>query len=303
MLENVHRVGIGYMVITRLIGGLGNQMFQYAAGRALAEKHDVPLKLDISPFNRYDLHQYSLPHLAIREELASKGDIKKLLQQGYAIWWKVLAPFRESAYRHSSMYRRQTSFGFSPSFFDMPSDVYLEGDWQSEKFFFSIREILLNEFAVVTKPSAENRDLLDQLEERNSVSIHIRRQDYVNDIDTQRIHGSCSEDYYRTGVRKILDQGGSPSFFVFSDDPQWVKENFTIDVPFKVIDHNDASHNYEDLRLMYSCKHNIIANSSFSWWGAWLNCNPKKMVIAPRRWFQGDDRDISDVIPKGFMAL
>ena len=135
------------------------------------------------------------------------------------------------------------------------------------------------------------------------MSLHVRRTDYVQNALTNKIHGVCDQDYYASCVRYIGDQVSNPHFFIFSDEPQWAKDNLMFDFPMTVVDCNDASRNYEDLRLMSTCKHNIIANSSFSWWGAWLNSNPNKIICAPKQWFTDSTRNTKDLIPSNWIRL
>ena len=131
----------------------------------------------------------------------------------------------------------------------------------------------------------------------NSVSIHIRRGDYVADPTMYTSHGTCDIDYYNRCVESLTEKVKDTSFFVFSDDPQWSRDSLKLQYPAIFVDHNDMEHGYEDMRLMSQCKHNIIANSSFSWWGAWLNNNENKIVLAPEKWFAKKTYIINDMIP------
>ena len=135
------------------------------------------------------------------------------------------------------------------------------------------------------------------------MSIHVRRGDYVSDAITQEIHGLSPLEYYAAAIQHIAHVAVQPHFFVFSDDPSWVRQNLHIDYPTTYVEHNTADRNYEDLRLMSLCRHHIIANSTFSWWGAWLGSNRAKMVIAPKRWFNTPDKDTRDLIPRSWIQL
>lgn len=286
------------MVITRLIGGLGNQMFQYAFGRRVASHHHVPLKLDISGFETYKLQRYSLGNFNIAEKIASQEEISKLRGRpnkgALARVSKLMQRVRAYGPR---TYLAERSFQFDPKALRVSGDVYLDGYWQSEKYFKEIEDLLRNEFTVRTEPDDANASLLERIMGAHAVSLHIRRGDYVSNPITQSIHGTLHMDYYVSAMRFLAEQIEDPHFFVFSDDPEWARGNLKSKFPIKFVTNNDADTNYEDLRLMSSCKHHIIANSSFSWWAAWLCSNPEKLVFAPRKWFEGSDRDTRDLIP------
>ena len=136
-----------------------------------------------------------------------------------------------------------------------------------------------------------------------SVCIHIRRGDYVEDIITNQFHGVCNLDYYYRSIEYIASKIKNPYFFVFSDDPLWVKQNLILKYPCDYIDQNFGKKDYEDMRVISKCKHNIIANSSFSWWGAWLNINPNKIVIAPKNWFKSKAINTKDLIPESWFKI
>ena len=133
--------------------------------------------------------------------------------------------------------------------------------------------------------------------------MHIRRGDYVSNPTTNKLHGTCSLEYYHNAVDIIAAKVSNPHFFIFSDDHEWARNNFKIDYPLTFVAHNNAGKNYEDMRLMSLCKHHIIANSSFSWWGAWLGSNPKKIVCAPRGWFKDKSLNTNDIIPSDWSRI
>jgi Glycosyl transferase family 11 len=180
--------------------------------------------------------------------------------------------------------------------------VVLDGYWQSEKYFKSIREDLIKDLQITTLSEEEDLKVIEEINRTNSVSLHVRRADYTN-LDTQNIHGLCDIDYYGRAIEILADKVEKPHFFIFSDDIIWAEENLKINFPINFVGHNDADKNYEDLRMMSLCKHNIIANSSFSWWGAWLNTNPAKITIAPERWFATTERNFEDVIPDSWIKI
>jgi hypothetical protein len=298
------------MIIVKLIGGLGNQMFQYAAARRLAEKHSTILKLDITGFEEYKLHKYSLHCFLCWEYLATDEEIKKLSFKHVAHKQDLLNRIKQKFMSKpeleeikSDSYIIEKYFHFNESLLELPDNILLDGYWQSEKYFADITDILRREFVVKYRQDPQSRKFADLIQNTESISLHVRRTDYVQNTLTNQIHGTCDKDYYDRSVRYIGDRISNPHFFIFSDEPQWAKDNLQFDFPMTVVDCNNASRNYEDLRLMSMCRHNIIANSSFSWWGAWLNDHPNKIVTAPRKWFNNKSRDTKDLIPSTWVEL
>ncbi|MEW6054242.1 MAG: alpha-1,2-fucosyltransferase [Nitrospirota bacterium] len=271
------------MVIVFLIGGLGNQLFQYAFARKIAYMNEVPLKLDISGFQSYRLHRYSLQHFNIIEDIASINDIMSIRGSGSIV--------REKAYY------------FDPDMLQVPKDVYLEGYWQSAKYFDDIENVIRHEFTLRSAPDAVNEKMAQEILSVNAVSVHIRRCDYVSNPHTNRVHGICPADYYYSAIEKVTKIIDKPCFFVFSDDPAWAFNNLRLEYPTSYMTNNGPDRNYEDLWLMSLCKHHITANSTFSWWGAWLSANPEKIVISPKKWFASQELDPKDLIPESWQRL
>lgn len=287
------------MVIVKLIGGLGNQMFQYACARRIAHRHNVSLKIDVSGFEVYKLHKYSLKHFNIIEEFAAQDEIARFKEpKGIAprLLMKLL-PY------HGHTLVRERFFLFDPRLLKVSKNVYLDGYWQSERYFNDIKDIICNEFTAKHEPDVKNKEMIQNILGINAVSLHIRRGDYVSNLTTNQVHGVCSLEYYQQAVSIISQRVENPIFFVFSDDPEWVKQNLKIAYPIIFVDHNDADKNFEDLRLMSLCKHHIIANSSFSWWGAWLGNNLNKNIVAPKKWFSKEDVNTQDLIPERWIRI
>jgi hypothetical protein len=294
------------MVITRLKGGIGNQMFQYAAGRRLAFFNNVPLKLDIvSDRNVATPRPYNLHVFNILEEWATPDEITRLKGQPARTCLLARLISRISSQpRHVSSFVVERHFQFDPEILNLPGNAYLEGYWQSEKYFKDCEDVIRRELSVKIPMNQPNEEMAHRIAgEASPVSIHVRRGDYVSDAGTNRYHGTCSLDYYRNAVDRVCGSAPGSHFFVFSDDIGWVKENVRLRQPVTYVDFNDDKKNYEDLRLMSLCKHHIIANSSFSWWGAWLNQNPDKIVIAPKKWFNDPSINIADLIPGSWIRL
>ena len=292
------------MIITNIIGGLGNQMFQYAAGRSLSLAKGVEFRLDVSDFSGYGLHQgfelwrvFNCP-----VPTATTGDVQAILG------WQASPIMRRLLARPIlSMFRRcgfvvEPFFNYWQGIKDVPANSYLTGYWQSEKYFRDVLQTIRTDFTFKNPPSPRNAELAEQIGRGNAISLHVRRGDYASNPKTTATHGLCTPEYYRSAIQYVTDRVDQPSFYIFSDDPDWVRQNMKVEFPCYFVDHNKGAESYNDMRLMSLCRHHIIANSSFSWWGAWLNPDPNKIVVAPRKWF-ANDNDVSDLFPSGWVTL
>lgn len=291
------------MIIVKLIGGLGNQMFQYAAGRRLAEKNRAELKLDIGAFKNYELRKYGLDVFNIREQFATEREIEVLTVTKQGITEKALNRLFNRQARRPASFIAQKHFHFDPVILKLEDPVYLDGHWQSEKYFLDIEDIIRKEFTITVGQDAVNKKTSESITGSESVSIHVRRGDYVSNEATKQYHGICSIEYYHKAINMITGKIKEPHLFVFSDEPDWVKRYLKSNCPVTYIDFNGRDKAYEDLRLMSLCKHHIIANSSFSWWGAWLCQYPDKTVYAPAKWFNGDSINTKDLLPDGWLRI
>lgn len=283
------------MVIVRVMGGLGNQLFQYAAGRQLACRLQTTLKLDTTFYHQDDFRTYRLDAFNIDAQQATATDLA-LMQCFAPNYWvqKLLRLRRKFVPGYQWFFFKEEVFEpFKPAFETIAGNIYLNGYWQHEQYFANIEEIIRHEFTLKQPPVAQVRQLADTINQCMAVSLHIRRGDYISNPEVQQFHGSCNLDYYQTCIAQIVQYVDYPHFFVFSDDPDWVVDNLVIEYPVTFVTNN---HDYEDLWLMSLCKHHIIANSTFSWWAAWLNLHPNKRIFAPRRWFNKPElRDLSPV--------
>lgn len=290
------------MVIVQITGGLGNQLFQYAAARRLSILHRTTLKLDITSFEDYDWHAYSLKPFRIQETLATPQEIQRV--KGTSRKGLV-----SSLNRRLNPYYRSPIFGesffrpYDPTILETPKNIYLAGFWQSEKYFADIQDVIRREFTIKYEVDSRSQAIAKMIASTQSISLHVRRGNYVSNSQVNSVHGTCSIEYYQECVKRIRQTVTSPHFFVFSDDLNWVRANLYLDYPTTFVVHNDASRDYEDLRLMSQCKHHILANSTFSWWGAWLGNSPKSQVIAPCRWFNTPDIDTRDLIPSEWQIV
>jgi hypothetical protein len=297
------------LVITRLIGGLGNQMFQYAAGRAIALRRDAVLKLDITGFGAVGTHtrrRYELDVLSIHASAASAADLAQFGRTGKPRsprLDRLLGRLGIGRLNGDGMTYREPHFHYDPKVAKLPVPVYLDGYWQSEKYFSDIGGMLRQEFAAKVPVDRENEILGAKIDAVNAVSLHVRRGDYITNPATNRFHGVCSPDYYQGAVDYIVGRAARPHLFVFSDDREWTCANMRFSVPTTFVDLNPPDCGYRDMQLMARCRHHIAANSSFSWWGAWLNPSTEKIVVVPKHWFRDSRNDARDLIPPNWVKL
>jgi hypothetical protein len=291
------------VIITRIIGGLGNQLFQYAAAYALARKTNSVMKLDIRGYKSQVRRKFELHRLNIAYELAAAQEIEKLM---YKTEQKAVRWVRKLSKRprpHAASFLREPHFQFSATIFDPDQSAYLDGYWQSEKYFLEYREDLLRRFTLKHQFSTQAQAYLHNIQQSQSVGLHIRRGDYVSDPQTQKVHGKCPIEYYQHAIALIQEKVTRPHFFVFSDDLHWAKANLGFLDHLTFVEFDDPDSACVELMLMSRCQHNIIANSSFSWWAAWLNPGSQKMVIAPRQWFVEPSFNTRDLLPASWMQL
>ncbi len=287
------------MVIVKLMGGLGNQMFQYSVGRRLALKHQTQFKLDISYFNTQKKRSYGLSVFNVKESFAGPEEIKILSGRNP----NDKETLGTLIFNRPKTYVRKRAIEFYPHILDLSDNVYLDGYWQSEKYFMDIADIIRQEFTVKIPASEKNKELSQSMTSTESVSIHFRRGDYINESKTRDCHGICGLEYYGQCLNLLAKRIVDPHLFVFSDDMEWVRHNFRPSFPVVYIEHN-AGKAFEDLRLMAECKHHIIANSSFSWWGAWLCPYEGKIVFAPKQWYKKKNKNrIDDIVPSNWIKV
>ena len=292
------------MIICKILGGLGNQMFQYAAGRALSIYSGNPLLLDLRSFQHYKLHNgFEIGQIFCAPvQVATNDDISQVLGwRGHDLIAKVLKRAQSSLLNGPRLAIEPHSH-YWPKLKEFTAPFYFQGYWQSDKYFMEYEQVIRSDFCFKEPLSGVNLDSSVRIQGCNSVSLHVRRGDYVTHAPTTKILNPCPVEYYETAIACIAARINSPCFFVFSDDPQWVRRNLSIPFPVEYVDGNRGPQSYIDMQLMSLCKHHIIANSSFSWWGAWLNRNPDKLVFAPRRWFCNGMND-SDLTPQDWIKL
>jgi hypothetical protein len=285
------------MIVTKLMGGLGNQMFQYAAGKALAMKHDVPLFidesfLDIDPGDAYTKRTMELGQLNVSLKRAGSTISRKL--QKRSLLRKI---FTGSASKVLN-----EGIGFNRNFFSAGNTVYLNGFWQSELYFAGIKEILIHEYTPRYVFSQVNKKYLEKIKKVNSVSIHVRRGDYIKLKSAGSYHGVTGMDYYTKAINYFESHQSGYQYYVFSDDMTWCRENFSRVKNITFVE-SDNEYSSVDLFLMKNCRHNIICNSSYSWWSAWLNENHDKIVVAPKKWFAAPRKNDELIYGKTWIRL
>lgn len=273
------------MIKVVLSGGLGNQIFQYAAGRALALKHSTNLVLNLSMLNRSDSavtpRNYELGSFRVLCDLELKPPFPIWRWINKLMW--ILGPLNPWKFYN------EKSSSYDPVLLLQPDGVTLFGYWQSYIYFSAISKQLISELQTSKPLSEKSIEVLDIINSSKSIAIHVRRGDYVSNSETSSFHGLMPLDYYTDAIDFALVKFPDATFFIFSDDQDWCKKNLAIEKTC-FIDHNNVENSWEDLVLMSKCRHHIIANSSFSWWAAWMADNYQEaashLVIAPKNWFK-----------------
>lgn len=284
-------------VISRLHGGLGNQLFQYAVGRAVSLRSGSDLLLDARQYTKDNPFSYDLAHFAIAGRVASNAELPPGKDQPLAYArWRMLGG--------SPRFVRERGLGFNERIETIGQDCYLHGYFQSERYFAAIEQTLRTDLSFTAPPSQANVRMADRIRGGPSVSLHIRRGDYVSSAKARSTHGAPELGYYRRALEEIRTRSGRDAVvYLFSNDPDWVRENMRLDAELAPVAINDGRTAYEDLRLMSLCDHHVIANSTFSWWGAWLNPSENKIVIAPEQWFASPKLSNPDITPAGWLRL
>lgn len=293
------------MVIVQLRGGLGNQMFQYAAGRRLAVKHKTRLKMDLSvlldrtPRQHFVYRDFDLDIFKINGMFSKRHE---LILFSIRLRRVVSKFFGESL--ASKRYVKEPHFDFWPALLDAPNNVYLDGHWQSEKYFSDIEPVIREDFTFRRELDAISMSMAEKIRATNSVCVNVRRHDFAHNPIAFQHHGVCSLDYYRKAEEIMLNKVYDPHFFVFSDDIAWCAANLSFGHDFTIVSHDYSGEKFDYyLQLMTLCKHYIIANSTFAWWAAWLNPESSKIVVAPRKWVNNRSINTKDLIPDGWIRI
>lgn len=279
------------MIITRLHGRLGNQMFQYAAAAGLAARHLVPVGLD------------SREALARNEGVLTRVFDLDVMSPAPLPPIRSESPLRYGLWRlgfGAPRFQRERGLGYNPAIETAEDGTYLHGYWQSERYFSHIEEKIRADFTFPEFSNSQNAEMAARIGESLSISLHVRRGDYL----TLGAHVLCDQAYYEAALSRICEGlPADPTVFVFSDDPDWAKENLPLPCKKVVVDFNGPETDFEDMRLMSLCRHNIIGNSSFSWWAAWLNRNDGKRIAGPARWFGDPKLSNPDILPPHWLRI
>ena len=276
------------MIVVRIIGGLGNQMFQYATARAAADRLGVELLLDLRGMSTYRVSPYRLDRFAIRARPALPSEVRR-----WPKWARLGARLSPRVAAGLGMLS-ETQLTFNPKVERLGDNMLLDGYFQSERYFSAIAPALRREFVPREQLSAAAQALAISAEAPDSVMIHVRRGDYVHNHKARAVHGLCSMAYYESAMTAIKAKVPNPRFFIFSDDLAWTRQNLHVTGDSIWVSGNPAE---VDLYLMSKCHHHIIANSTFSWWGAWLGEKPGSFIVAPTPWFEHQTVAAPDLIP------
>lgn len=293
------------MLIIKLQGGLGNQMFQFAFASILAQKNKTKVVIEGSIFERLEKtpgftpRKFELSIFDNQYDWVSESDVIEFHHLS-----KINKVRKKIGLNYPKIYN-EPSLAFQSDALSIKSPVYLKGYFQSYRYLVGYEGLIRKLFSFPVDTLDEiNKEVLLKTKSTNSIAIHIRRGDYVSDKMTAEYHGSCGLDYYLEAIKLLASKNNNFTLVFFSDDSDWVKDQFR-DLPYSkiFIDHNKNEDSWKDMFLMSSCSHNVIANSSFSWWAAWLNANPEKKIIAPKKWFKTKDLNTQIVLPEGWIKL
>jgi hypothetical protein len=289
------------MIIVKVFGGLGNQMFQYAFARRLAYERGVKLKVDLSWFQTQTMRIYMLDRFNIATEIATPEEIIRLTKSN---WTSISGRIHRAVQWRLPYYHRlvveEAYYAFDPEVFKVGRNALIVGYWQSEKFFLPIHQTIRKEFKLKQSLSQESLNWANKIQSCNSISIHVRRGDFIGDTSTNQ---SLPISYYQHAVEYLLKHCPDPNFFIFSDDLPWAYHNLNIHISSKYVHFEEKKGDEEELILISLCKNHIIANSTFSWWGAWLCANPGKIVIAPKNWINDTKINNNDLLPDSWIRI
>ena len=293
------------MIISKLTGGLGNQLFQYAVGRQLASSGGSELKFDLSFYDEQDEWRYELHHLGIHIPRATPDECRELQFRKAPLItelkWFLLGRQRYPVVPAKSYCLEAKANLFDPRVLSLRGDRYLHGYWQSEKYFIASSQAIVHDVRLSAGASPAYLDLSRQINDSTAVSIHVRRGDYL-EPRFRDVYSSCTARYYEESLEYISKRVVAPRYFVFSNDIPWCRDNLPVPPSSVFVGEGGRLASHEDLMLMSLCRHSIIANSTFSWWGAWLNRNPEKIVCTPSQWYC-NGRQTYDLLPEQWVRI
>jgi hypothetical protein len=287
-------------VVARLNGGLGNQMFQYAFGRSLAARMNARFYVETGMLENDPLRSYALSGFRISAATMDPVELKREILWPYRLIRRL--PWLPTLPGHLR-YFAEKSFAFDPGISEVSESVCVDGYWQSPRYFEPYAALVCEEFQLAVPMTVVRQETAARITGANAISVHVRRGDYAVNPHTQAFHGLCPTSWYEEAMKRMAQTVEQPHFFVFSDDPAWSDANIHSDWPIHFIQPQADGRDFEDMHLLSLCQHHIIANSSFSWWGAWLNQKPGKRVIAPAKWFNQATHDTRDLLPPQWQSL
>jgi hypothetical protein len=290
------------MVVVKFRGGMGNQMFQYATARAIAIKFNKELYFDLrflqtnqNETDEFTPRQYSLDIFTVKGQTIRSG-VKVIANK------LIKSIFKVSVFPEYHKYDDHSDLN------NVQFPACLDGYFQSENYFSEYRKSILTDFTFKLPLDEANEMILQRIRETQSVAVHVRRGDYVNKPKVTSIHGICDEGYYDTALKLLGDKIPKAVYYFFTDDPEWVQHNIIDkfrDFQIILVKNNYGEDSWKDMFLMCNCKYHIIANSSFSWWGAWLSQYPKQIVVAPSKWFTNADFGgfPQEIVPESWIKI
>jgi hypothetical protein len=286
------------MVYSEITMGLGNQLFQYAAGRALALRLGTSFRLNACFYRKHSSYRaLALNRFRIQAEFASRAEQavlnrwdRKPFNSLTTVWQRLVPTLGLTVVRDPGM-------GFDERILALEGNIYLRGYWESWRYFPEVGTRIREELTLHDEPDAENRRLIEEMQENDSVGVHVRRGDSAILAD----RGGLPLEYYVNAAEMIQARVPRPHFYIFSDDPEWTRANIKLRFPTTYVSHNTGTQDHEDLRLMTECKHFITGNSTFSWWGAWLGDRPGRLIFTPKRWFR--TKPIPDLVPDSWIRV
>lgn len=297
------------MIISYIMGGLGNQMFQYAFGKSAACRFQASLKIDVSDYTRFKSHNgFELESVFnAKLEAATEEDFRQVLGwRGNKLIRQQLLNRSRGLFLPPNVFIQDLNKSAVDNVSSLRSPAYLHGVWQSQTYFEPIADHVRSDFVFATECTDEDLRIREKIAASNSVSLHVRRGDYVSNSHTNSVHGVCSIDYYLRAINYLSQRYSNLSYFIFSDDIEWTKNNIEINAPVTFVAHNQGARAHADMKLMQACRHHIIANSTFSWWGAWLSkmwLQGQGSIIAPTRWAAKNTVATQETIPSSWVRI
>jgi hypothetical protein len=291
----------GHVIVVRLMGGLGNQMFQYACAKSLALRYKTDVRVDLSYLldeelrSQHTPREFELGCFVLSQRLATPSDLAFFNRgkRGFARLIQRLRP---------RVVLQERTLRYDPDLLaGAKKNTQLIGYWQSEAYFASIRSTLLSDFRLARPLSYRATEMAVNIRATIAVSLHVRRGDYATLPEVTSYHGICGQTYYRKAVQYMKSKVPDARFFVFSDDPAWCRQSLEGSGAMTIVEPSDSA--AEDMYLMSLCRHHIVTNSSFSWWGAWLNLRSDKVVIAPKLWISPIAPVQPDIIPPDWLVM